>query len=108
MAATERLFDFTRSTRDGSSVVEEMTTIRDTLDNQEEYSTYLYINTGHILFRMFWLHGRLPLDHVKDAAYVIMMMGFWKRDFNLRSSANANFDWGADVERSLRTPVPIT
>ena len=103
MAAAFRLFDFKMDPK--TKLLSETTVVREALCNAADYPTWLYINCAHRFFRIFWLKGRTPLEKVQDAAYVIMLLGFWKRDFTLRSGKGSNFVWGNGISPRQ---VPIT
>ena len=81
MAATFRLFDFKMDPK--TKLLSETSVVMDAWSNAADSPTWLYINCEHRFFRVFWLKGRTPLENVQDATYVIMMLGFWKRDFTL-------------------------
>ncbi|GAX84874.1 hypothetical protein CEUSTIGMA_g12295.t1 [Chlamydomonas eustigma] len=52
----------------------------------DNYGLYLFIEFGHRYLRMFLLKDRQPIDIIKDAAFCIMFIGFWRRDIDLRAA----------------------
>ncbi|GAX85923.1 hypothetical protein CEUSTIGMA_g13339.t1 [Chlamydomonas eustigma] len=53
----------------------------------ENYGLYMFLEFGHRYLRMFL--ERRPIDIVKDAAFCIMFIAFWRRDIDIRARASA-------------------
>lgn len=87
---TLRLFDFTiKQSRDAASKrmftrITEVNRVRTYLLQQpHDYGTYLYVNLCHRFLRMFVIKDLTPREVVKDAAFCILFLGFWKRDLKI-------------------------
>lgn len=78
-----KIFDFCLHAESGT--VTEVTKVRDEMQKDDEYyGIYLFVEFCHRYLRMFVIKGITPDQIVKDAAFCIMFIGFWRRDIKMR------------------------